>query len=226
MEQPIYHLEGVLKTKGISDFIGPIDLILHLLSKHKLEIRDVSISEILEQYLIWMDNQPQTDLEVASDFIAMASHLLYIKTAMLLSADDTEALSELEQLMRSLEERKHQEEFEQLKPILPILEQNYLHGRDVFIRAPEPRPFAKVYQHSPSDLLNAMSRLLERNNRKKTPSTASFIGIVGREIYPVARKAQQILKTLLQQGTQTLKKLFHKNRTRSELVATFLSILE
>ena len=70
MEAPIYHLEGVVKEKSenMADFVGPLDLILHLLSKNKMEIKDIQISLILDQYLQWMHQRREMDLEVASDF--------------------------------------------------------------------------------------------------------------------------------------------------------------
>ena len=86
MEQPQYHLQNVVHAKQTpEDFDGPLDVILLLLSKNKIEIQDISISSILEQYLAWLDERKRMDMEVASEFIAMASHLMYIKTRMLLS---------------------------------------------------------------------------------------------------------------------------------------------
>ena len=97
IETPIFHLEKVVKARDeeMEDFNGPLDLILHLLSKNKMEIKDIQISLILDQYLAWMDQRKELDLEVASEFVTMASQLLYIKTRMLLSIHDEEALSEL-----------------------------------------------------------------------------------------------------------------------------------
>lgn len=104
MNDPTYRLEGVVKDKsGESDFEGPLSLILMLLSKNKIAIRDINISDILDQYLAYLDTMQAMDLEVASEFIQMASHLLYIKTKMLLNLDDGE-VSELEQLIASLEQ--------------------------------------------------------------------------------------------------------------------------
>ena len=87
MEAPIYHLDKVVKAKqeDLEDFDGPLDLILHLLSKNKIEIRDIQISDLLDQYLAWMARREEMDLEVASEFVTMAAHLVYIKTRMLLS---------------------------------------------------------------------------------------------------------------------------------------------
>ena len=71
MDSPIYHLEGVVKakTEDMEDFVGPLDLILHLLSKNKMEIKDIQISLILDQYLAWMAARKEMDLEVASEFV-------------------------------------------------------------------------------------------------------------------------------------------------------------
>ena len=73
MDSPIYHLEKVVKARAeaLEDFTGPLDLILHLLSKNKMEIKDIQISVILEQYLAWMERRKKLDLEVASEFVTM-----------------------------------------------------------------------------------------------------------------------------------------------------------
>ena len=81
MEEPKYRLEGVIRSRDeLEDFEGPLDVILLLLSKNKIEIRDIQISSILEQYLAYLDEMKRLDLEIASEFIAMASHLMYIKS--------------------------------------------------------------------------------------------------------------------------------------------------
>ena len=91
MENPSFFLEGVVKEKNeLQDFEGPLSLILMLLSKNKIEIRDIKISEILDQYLEYLAQMQSMDLEIASEFVQMASHLLYIKTKTLLTSDDEE----------------------------------------------------------------------------------------------------------------------------------------
>ena len=103
----------------MEDFNGPLDLILHLLSKNRMEIKDIQISLILDQYLEWMDQRKRLDLEVASEFVTMAAHLVFIKTRMLLSIHDEEAISEMEQLIASLEEHQRHENFAKIKAIVP-----------------------------------------------------------------------------------------------------------
>jgi segregation and condensation protein A len=76
------------------------------------------------------------------------------------------------------------------------------------------------------DLLRALDAIAERSNRQLPPPTSNFKGIVGKEPYPVTRKATEVLRQLLLRGVEKLKSLFRGNRSRSEVVATFLSILE
>ena len=94
MDNPIFKLEKVVQTKAsqpLEDFEGPLDLILFLLSKNKIEIQDIPIALILEQYQDYLEKRKRMDLEVASEFITMAAHLMYIKTRMLLNLEDEEA---------------------------------------------------------------------------------------------------------------------------------------
>ena len=75
MENPTFHLEGVIKEQdSLADFEGPLSLILMLLSKNKIEIRDIRVSEILDQYLEYLNRMEELDLEVASEFIQMAAY--------------------------------------------------------------------------------------------------------------------------------------------------------
>ena len=231
MLQPRYHLEQVVHAKAevMEDFDGPLDLILQLLSKNKIEIQDIKIASILEQYLAYLDEMKRMDMEIASEFIAMASHLMLIKTKMLLSAaEQEEAMSEMELLIRSLEERQRKEAFTQVKSAVGFLEQRNEIGLNLFTKGQEPyeRDQTYRYQHDPEDLIRAMVAIAERNERKLPPPTANFSGIVGRETYPVTKKAAEVLKRLLSHGVSRFLKLFRGNRSRSEIVATFLAVLE
>lgn len=230
MDAPVYHLEKVVRAKqeNLEDFDGPLDLILHLLSKNKIEIRDIQISLLLDQYLEWMEHREQLNLEVASEFVTMAAHLVYIKTRMLLSIDDEEAMSEMEQLMAALEEHKHHESYLKIKGVTGMLAGRYEYGRDYLTKGAEPLPADKTYRytHDKGDLLSAMRAVLERADHKLPPPVQAFEGIVGREPYPVADKARSILDRLVEFGVTRFRALFRTNRSRSEVVATFLAILE
>jgi len=231
MTQPQYHLDGVVRAKAehMEDFDGPLDVILLLLSKNKIEIQDISISSILEQYLAYLEEMKRMDMEIASEFIAMASHLMLIKTKMLLSAaEQAEAVSEMELLIRSLEERQRQDAFTQIKSSVSFLAQRNEIGVNLFTKAQEPfqRDLSYRYQHDPEDLIRAMQSISERSERALPPPTSNFTGIVGREPYPVTKKAAEVLKKLLSHGVSRFIKLFRGNRSRSEIVATFLAVLE
>ena len=230
MEAPIYHLEGVVKAKeeNMEDFVGPLDLILHLLSKNKLEIKDIQIALILDQYMEWMNKRKELDLEVASDFVTMASHLVYIKTRMLLSINDEEAMSEMEQLIATLEAHQRNENYLKIKAVVPAMDGRYQVGRDYLTKVPEAVQTDRVYRyvHSRQDILKAITAVLSRADNKLPPPVSAFQGIVGREPYPVADKAGEIIKRLITFGVTRFRALFKGSRSRSEIVATFLAVLE
>ncbi|MBR7123229.1 MAG: segregation/condensation protein A [Oscillospiraceae bacterium] len=231
MTEPQYRLEGIVHTRSESyeDFEGPLDVIFLLLSKNRIEIQDVSIAAILEQYLAYLDEMKRLDMEIASEFITMASHLMLIKTKMLLSAAEAaEAQGELDLLRQSLIERQRREAMDQLRMAITVLEPRNDIGRCVFTKEPEPirRDQTYRYIHTPTDLLIALDEISERNQRRLPPPAANFKGIVGKEPYPVTRKAGELIRTLVLRGIERLKNLFRGNKTRSEIVATFLAILE
>lgn len=228
---PTYHLEKVIKVREdeqMGDFEGPLDLILHLLSKNKMEIKDIQISVILEQYLSWMEARKELDLEVASEFVTMASHLVFIKSRMLLSIHDEEALSEMEQLIASLEEHQRHESYGKIKAVVPELSDRYAIGRDYICKVPEHFPVDKTYRyvHKPEDIFAAIRSVLERSDNRLPPPVAAFEGIVGREPYPVSDKASEIVERLTRFGVTRFSSLFKGNRSRSEIVATFIAVLE
>ena len=231
MGEPHYRLEGIVRTRneGMEDFEGPLDVIFLLLSKNKIEIQDVSISAILEQYLAYLEEMKRLDMEIASEFITMAYHLMLIKTKMLLSAAEAaEAESELDQLRQSLIERQRKEAMEQIRVAITALEPMNDVGRCVFTKAPEPlrKDNTYRYRHEPEDMVRALEEIAERNQRRLPPPTMNFKGIVGKEPYPVSRKAKEVLRNLILRGIDRLKNLFRGNKTRTEIVATFLAILD
>lgn len=231
MGEPNYRLEGIVRTKSelMEDFEGPLNVIFLLLSKNKIEIQDVSITAILEQYLAYLEEMKRLDIELASEFITMASHLMLIKTKMLLStAEAVEAESELDLLRQSLLERQRNDAMNQIRIAITDLEPRNELGRNIFTKPPEPlrRDTTYRYLHEVDDMLWALEEIAERNQRRLPPPTVNFRGIVGKEPYPVTRKARELVKNLILRGVQKLKNLFKGSRSRSEIVATFLAILE
>ena len=136
---PTYFLEGIIHDKSeMADFEGPLSLILLLLSKNKIEIRDIKISDILDQYLEYLNAMEKLDLEIASEFVQMASYLLYIKTRMLLTEE--KEVTELEQLIASLEQLKCKDTYAAVKTVTPMLEAAAQTGLHYLSRPPEPLP--------------------------------------------------------------------------------------
>ena len=214
MESPIYKLEKVVQGKEeLQDFEGPLDLILFLLSKNKIEIQDIPIALILDQYLAYLDRRKEMDLEVASEFVTMAAHLMYIKTRMLLSLEDEEAKNEMDALIQSLAEL--------LGPMGEF-------GRSILTRDPEPMERGKVYEYDqqPADLVIAMQEVTDRRGQAETPPLRAFDEIVRREPYSVEQKAKEIVRRLKEGGITRFLLLFRGSRSRSELVATFMAVLE
>ena len=216
MESPVFKLEKVVHSRSeeMQDFEGPLDLILFLLGKNKLEIQDISISLICGQYIAWLEDRQRMDLEVASEFVIMASHLVYLKTRMLLSIEDEEAKSEMDALLQSLEERRRNEKYAQVKAVSQRLEPLSEFGRNIMTRGPEPVKRGKVYEysHQPGDLILAMAELQSRAERKLPPPRASFRDIVQHEPYPVESKAREILQRLMRrlQTVQKMRQLLHR----------------
>ena len=232
MDNPIFKLEGIVRERSaeqLQDFEGPLDLILFLLGKNKIEIQDIPIALILEQYLEFLEQRKRMDLEVASEFITMAAHLMYIKTRMLLSIEDEEAQSEMDLLIQSLEERKQKDIYRKIQVLTEPLGQRNEFGRNILTKNPEPMERGRIYEydHEAADLLFAMQDIQDRlQQQNKGPDTEPFREIVRREPYSVKSKAEEIIARLRQQGMTRFLLLFRSARSRSEIVATFMAVLE
>ena len=221
-----YRLEGVIKSESdYQDFEGPLNLILILLSKNKIEIRDIQISLILDQYLEQIEKMQSMDLEVASEFIQMASHLLYLKTRTLLAGEDEE-ISELDALIASLEQLKSRDAYAGIKQITEEFDRKTRIGLQYFSRRPEPLPKQQYdYRHEPYELLCTFADMLARGGQ--SPEAVQPLQIVPKRIvYAVRTKSREIINLLQEYGTLTLQALFAETTGKSELVATFLSVLE
>ena len=233
MAQALKELVSYGQEKGIlvtlEDFDGPLDVILLLLSKNKIEIQDIQISAILEQYLAYLDEMKRMDMEIASEFIAMASYLMYIKTRMLLSkAEQEEAQSEMDKLVESLQKRQRQDAYQQIQKAAKQLGARNELGLGLFTKGPEPYQPDQTYRyrHDRADLTAALAAMQDRTERRLPPPVSNFAGIVGTEPYPVTQKAKQVISRLISHGVMRFLALFKGSRSRSEIVATFLAVLE
>lgn len=226
MEDLTFHLEGVVKERNeLQDFQGPLSLILMLLSKNKIEIRDIKIADILDQYLDYLAEMERMDLEITSEFVQMASHLLYIKTRTLLAGE--EEVSELEELMSSLEQLKCRDIYASVQKVIPELKKSSETGLLYYAKLPEPLPKTTreyEYRHEPADLFKALYTVVTRGGKPVEPEYARRIA-PSRIVYEVRTKSRELIN-LLQAGDAKLECLYAKCESRSEIVATFISILE
>ena len=227
MQDPIFRLEGIIKAKDeMADFEGPLELILQLLSKNKVEIKDISVSQILEQYLEYLDEMAGLDLEIASEFVTMASHLAYIKTKMLLSGGGE--VTELSQLISSLEELAHSDVYLQIKSAAQSLSGMYSRDGLMMPGPPEYLPADTQYRytHSGADLFKAILDVISREN--------AFIGSINpreavypqRIVFSIPEKISEILERLKQGGDIAVSKLFSESGSRTEIIATLVAVLE
>lgn len=227
MQEPSYHLASVVKSKDdYEDFTGPLDVILMLLSKNKIEIRDIQISLLLDQYLAWLREQQELNLDVASEFVQMASQLTYIKTRMLLTSDKEE-VSELSELVEQLEKLQDRDSLAAVKQVAPRLSERSLEGLRLHVKEPMPIPGKREYHFSAEDILTAMLSLLMRGNGEKEAEEKQLFRAIPRPVvYGIKEKSDEIVTLLQIRSRVQLTELYGFCRSKSELVATLLSLLE
>ncbi|MBQ9663957.1 MAG: segregation/condensation protein A [Oscillospiraceae bacterium] len=227
MDNPSFRLEGIVREKdSMQDFEGPLSLILMLLQKNKIEIRDLSVSDILDQYLEYLNQMQSMDLEIASEFVQMASHLLYLKTRTLLTTE--EEVSELELLMQSLEQLQARDRFAAMSVVIPQMKAASEKGLLFMTKHPEPLQSKKReydYRHEPVDLLKAMLDVWSRGTAAPVTEERLFAAMPRRIVYSVRTKGMEILNSL-RSGPQALSRLYGRCSSGSEIVATFVAVLE
>lgn len=200
-------------------FEGPLDLLLSLISKHKLNINDIEISVLLEQYLDYIQKMKMADIEIASEFLEMAAHLVYIKTISLLPRHE-----ESKELKKELQGKLL--EYKLCKEIAQNLKAAFL-GSDIFIRQQQKISVDKTYSltHDKELLLKAYLLNFNKNKIELPKLEKSFTTIVSKRMVSVTSKILFVLKKLYT-NDKVLYDEFFKTNDKSELVATFLALLE
>jgi segregation and condensation protein A len=207
-------------------FEGPLDLLLYLIKKEEVDIYNIPIGRITDQYMEYLAMMQMLNLEVAGEFLVMAATLMYIKSRQLLPADQQVTDDQAPEgddprwdLIRQLVEYK------KFKDAALQLHQRQLEQENVFGRAPgeiatsEPSeaPLAEV---SLFDLLNAFNETLKRAAAKTV-----FRELVD-EKFTVSDKIEEILYTLRDRAELKFQELFQDASSRAEIVVTFLAVLE
>ena len=211
MEQPLYKLDV---------FEGPMDLLLHLITKHKLDIYDIPIIELVDQYTAYVRNMQDSDMEVASEFLEMAARLVYIKTVSLLPVYE-----EAEELKKELTGELL--EYRDCKILAKKLSEQ-TDGFDLLTRAPENIDPDMTYRrlHETSELISAYIAAAGQKLRRLPPPLDSFKNIVTKKIVSVASKIESIKACLRSVKKRRLSDIFKSAESRSDLVAAFLAVLE
>ena len=211
MDKPLY------KT---GTFEGPLDLLLHLISKHKLNINDIPIFELVEQYLAYVRLMQDENMEIASEFLEMAARLVYIKTVSLLPVYE-----EAEQLKKELTGELI--EYRDCKLIAEKLSKQS-GGTDKMVRNAMHIEADMTYTrlHDALELYTAYINAAGKKLRNLPPPEDSFKEIVEKAVVSVSVKIDGIYSVLLKTGKVRVFDIFGMAKSRSELVASFLAILE
>jgi len=212
--------QGGYKFK-LSSFEGPLDLLLHMIKAAKIEIKDVFVSKITEQYLELMQDLTSLDLTSASEFIEMAAYLIEIKSKSLLPkpADEAAAADDPQkELIHRLEEYKlFKEATESLQPLEAV---------DKFYRQPDPE-LSKVNvvlgEMTMDGLVSALNKMLTSLERRAIVMASRNIVL---DRFSVSEKIGHIKDYLIFRKTAKFTELFEEDYTKSEIITTFQSLLE
>lgn len=216
MEKVLYKLEN---------FEGPLDLLLHLITKNKVSIYDIPIVEITDQYLEAIRGIEESQLDNTSEFLVLAAQLLFIKSKMLLPKEEVEEEEEdprEELAKRLLEYQKYKEASQELR-------KTEFWSRYMFFKESEKIDFPVPQydkHHETNELIDAFNAILQRQIQREKPKKKAFVGIVGREKVSVEDMTKKIYSMLLKKKNVPFQSMFKKTDSRPEMIATFLALLE
>ena len=221
----ILSLESKKYEIKIENFEGPLDLLCHLIKKNKMDIYDINLNEITEQYIQYLNEMEEMNLEIASEFIVMASTLLYLKSKNLLpkQENDEEEVTEEELIRRIIEYKK-------FKEISNVLKQNYIETGNRYYKEQEKieLPKQKLEKNYDEKIIPKIYKNLIEKNRSKINQNAKNIEKIALvENYSVASKVKEMYKVLVKQKRFVFNKLFSVNkRSKQEVVTAFSGLLE
>ena len=204
-------------------FEGPLDLLLYLIKKDEVDIYDISIERIAQQYLEFMDSFKVLDLEIAGEFVVMAANLIYIKSRSLLPVHVQPPEEEVDEEDPRWDLIRQLVEYKKFKDAATQLSQREFEQSNLYTRLPEPeeaveRPLGEV---SVFDLIAAFNKILKRIEGKTEDLREIF-----EENYSVSDKIDFIMKMTASGVTLKFTELFASAASRTEVVVTFLALLE
>ena len=201
-------------------FEGPLDLLLNLIAKNKLNIYDIPIAELLEQYMAQIHEMQAADMDVASEFLEMAARLVHIKSVSLLPKKEEEAALKQELTSQLLE-------YQQCKEAAMRLRERF--SLDGIVRAQADIPEDLTYKrhHKPQELLSAYLSMLGKKKPPEPQKPEDTISkLITRRVVSVASQIVFVLRSLWKKRHVSLKELFRGKNDPSERVAAFLAVLE
>lgn len=221
----ILTLETKKYSIKIDNFEGPLDLLIYLIEKNKMDIYDINLTEITDQYIEYLNAMEEMNLEIASEFLIMASSLLYLKSKKLLpkQEDETEELTEEELIRRIIEYKKYKE-------ITKVFKENYLdfskriEKNQEEIKLPK-RKLEKEY--AKNKIPEVYSALVERTNQRLNQNAKNIEKIALVENYTVASKVKEMFRVLVKQKRFVFNRMFSlKQKNKQEVVTAFSGLLE
>ena len=209
-------------TYRLDQFEGPLDLLLTLIQKKKVSITDIPISLICDQYMEYITAAQELDMDIASEFIVMASELMLIKSRMLLPRDEEEEDDPRATLTDAL--LRYQQAKEAAAKLTPLYA--YYSGRMVKDTDEISVDKSYVQDQDVTALCAAIRRIVAYNNALEKAATTTFTPMISKPIIPVEIKIVSILKSIEKRGIATLEDLIIGEVTLPDLIASFLGVLE
>lgn len=216
----------------VADFEGPFDLLLHLIKKNKMDIYNIEIYKITNQYLRYLDEMKEMDLEITSEFIVIAATLIEIKSKSLLPKAKVEDENE-EDIENKLKLRLI--EYKQIKAVSSFFKERHINSGEIYSKKPEiieieeekaPKCNEDIFKNlTLIDLYNIYNNILDTYHNKQ-----NNINVVQRKIYTDKYKVEDKMKELLDRFNNAnvieFRSIIKESESKLETVVTFLALLE
>lgn len=209
----------------LENFEGPLDLLCHLIDKNKMDIYDINLSEITDQYIEYINQMEQMNLEITSEFLVMSSTLLYLKSKHLLpkEQDDEEEITEEELIRRIIEYKKYKEITQKLK-------EKFIEYSKRFYKKTEDIEFPKQRiekEYSKDIIPETYKNVIQKNAEKINKNASNIEKIAITETYTVGDTVKEMYRALVKFKKFTFNKLFSiKKHNKKEVVTAFSGLLE
>ncbi len=215
-------------TIKVENFEGPFDLLFHLIEKNRMDIYDIQIAEITDQYINYLKKMEELDLEVTSEFLVMASTLLLIKSRMLLpeagkGEEEPEDLKD-DLVNRLIEYKRYKEFTAELRDREAYFSRIFYKPHEIFRIEP-----AKVVNasYSPELIPAIYESIYDKNRRKMNPESSPFKEIMARDKITVRSKIREVVRKLITRARFKFSELFTGGKnTRLDVATAFMALLE